>query len=1558
MPKDLLQIKSFNFGIINAIDKSDVPEGGLVNATNVMCDVPGKIRMMGQDKVHDDLNNEISAIITPGYGLFAYRSDFRVSDDEPIESKILAFQNNRGIGFYDIDSTVSLLQLGGLAEQPKPVFYYTSIDGALRVCDANYDNIEGLLEPNLTISDTLLNTNSHIFVKYLKYINKTWFPEGVTYASGSGFSPEEFGFATHDFANNNSGFGLDAYIYPPTVASSITALAADAGATHNLCHQATAGNDDVNTAVTVSHLRAADQGGANVAIHVTHTDDTTATWGADSELKFGVSFSYEGGQESPVTNFAHNGANTGTPIDNDLYSLDVNLYVSTSGWDPRITGINLYYVGKSTGEFVDPLRLMEFHFGSSQYDPPEIRTSDGDKYDASNITIDYDAATGLGVAYNSTAIKIKHEPSLTFSLINEYESDVDTIAASYQTCAIANRRAYIGGVRRYKFDVNTIADEGWQDGQNAGFKQPELSLAQITPELDTIYMSPVDMFDIFPKSMSNTLSIGSNDGEHIIALVEYADRLLQFKQNKLYILLISADHEQIEAEYDYMGIQYPYQVIRTEKGIAWSNVNGCYLYNGETVINLIENKIHKDIKGESKFHIEGWSQFSNNTGMIGYVPISEQLVIFENPEAASTGAAGDAFIYDFKTESWTKGVNVLSSLPKSNIVTNYDNTCMYATLATASTEELVVEQKETESIGVDAYWQLDNCSASSMSTDNDGSRLKIGTTNITDPFFWPDGNDTFIQTVINHINAKQPYAFEFSSPQDGSLRIIRPSNMIDGTYSGALSWDTSGSYGPPTTSAVTIASLTWNVKMRHSLTVVTNELGFFNYNFEIEWVNSGTQWVTGREVYLTSDVVAALAKNTIVSPDRFAEGYISDSARDEPRVKLTYTSGGAVWDGDDALVCNFDLYSRNGDEEGQVFISNSSRETHMVTMSYVNHPRLDGTGTLGRDSNAIINNANDELIVTLADGGDILYTGMMQMPTAVFMREGNTFYGSDGEVSTYFRMTLVGDYSNTFSAGNTYTIAGVESEANHDKANALNISLKVNMVQFQNYNDDDENNVVLLTHVIFAYNEQSSGTQTDNWPWLCNWTTFNTITITTASVATIGQTNIGSVGTPGYYHVIPKRHNSYASASTNNEENPIYSTYSLGIDGQNGNSYNIIKEADTTTNAYEISSEFKSQLDLIHTNSNIKPFGTPSLENINRAEILYDEDGITVTQLSTTISSTGTTSFVLTDTTNLVVGQYLQFLGTLYSTSGAEIVKVTAISDNGTTITVTRAQLGTSALGTITAESATGIFKLNVIKQTTSTTFSIYGGDYRHIFMDNVLFKVNTGLDTNGANAWPDPTVWSVVGYSSYSSPDTTGHYTVVYLNTEESHSDADVGDTALDGNSGSFYTSYENLPIIETSVLKVPGRLTSNSGLPILQMGGMVTRSLEIREFLNTEEYAKKNTKHEILIITPEYDFGAGNQEVRLYKVSMSARLRNGHVSVWYSIDGGEFKLMRNSLGMNDLEPIGKQFSSIDMYFESPTAGIRPITAKRLQLQISGKPGGFELNDISVVFRPKGGVR
>jgi hypothetical protein len=217
VPKALIQIKSFNLGIINAVDESDIPEGGLSNAINIMCDVPGKIRPMGNDRVHSDLSTQIAAFMTPGYGLFSYRSDFRISDDEPLESRILAFQNDKGISFYDIEPTVNLLTFGESNYPVKPDFYYASIDGALRVSDSNFDNI-AYTENLVGQSDAEIDTDSHIFVKYLKFIDKTWFHEDATYHADDGthgYSPDDTGFATHDFASTNSGNGLDAFLLLP-----------------------------------------------------------------------------------------------------------------------------------------------------------------------------------------------------------------------------------------------------------------------------------------------------------------------------------------------------------------------------------------------------------------------------------------------------------------------------------------------------------------------------------------------------------------------------------------------------------------------------------------------------------------------------------------------------------------------------------------------------------------------------------------------------------------------------------------------------------------------------------------------------------------------------------------------------------------------------------------------------------------------------------------------------------------------------------------------------------------------------------------------------------------------------------------------------------------------------------------------------------------------------------------------------------------------------------------------------------------------------------------------
>ena len=934
MPKELLKIDKFNLGIVNAVNELDVPEGGLVSVVNLMSDVPGQLRQMGHDKVHDDLNNSVVGLVSPGYGLFAFRSDYRVSDDSANECKVLAFQDDKGISFYDLDSTPNLLIFGKEeGNEVRPMYYYTSIDGALRVCDSNFNNISYEDDNSL-----ILNKTSHVFVKYLKFIDKTWFHEGATYASGTGNDPLTAGFSTHDFALSNVGKGLDAYIYPPTVGATITALNGSVGTTHNLCHQAAAGANDTDTAVTVAHLDGDTHGGANLAIHVTHTDDN-GNWIADSAIRFGATIVYEGNQESPVTNFQHTGLNAGSTVADDGYSVDINIYASTIGWDPRVIGVNIYQVGDSTGEFIDPLRLAEFYFGKNNLIGPEIRTSDGDVFDSSNLTI------ANKVAYNNTAISIKNPPALSFGILNAYSHDVESMSAIYKTAIVTNRRAYIGGVQRILFDVNNVADVAWQDGQNNSFKQPEIKLATKSPELDTIYISVVDKFDIFPMQVGNILDIGSNDGDSIVSLVEYADRLLKFKKNKLYVINLSQDVEYVESEHDYMGISYPYQVTRTARGIVWGNKNGCYLYNEDGIVNLTELKLHKTkARGADPFIIEGWGAFFGDTGMLGYIPVSEQIICFENALAAGQGANSDAFIYDFKTQSWTKGLGIASPHAKSNIVNNYDNTCLYATLKEAGAEEIEIIVNQPED-GIDSFWQLDNVNATNLLTDPDGSQLLIGSTPITDVIHFSEHNtaQNFSAFLIAAINQKVgPDAFEFEF-NDGSLKIIRPADLIDGTYTGALSWSTSGSLGPPITSAGSIAPASFEFKFNNERSQITSGQTPIRNQHKLILAPKSPAIVNGIESYLGTRAIRSISSQSgSLDSSVMMQNYVSDTIRDKFRIRVVDLSGG-TFDGVSESSIEYDLFSEVGHGFAETYLETDIENNELsILMRHFNAPKTDG----------------------------------------------------------------------------------------------------------------------------------------------------------------------------------------------------------------------------------------------------------------------------------------------------------------------------------------------------------------------------------------------------------------------------------------------------------------------------------------------------------------------------------------------------------------------------------------------------------------------------------------
>ena len=140
----------------------------------------------------------------------------------------------------------------------------------------------------------------------------------------------------------------------------------------------------------------------------------------------------------------------------------------------------------------------------------------------------------------------------------------------------------------------------------------------LDPNLDTILKSPVSQFDCFPSD--NFLEASVNDGESIVELKTFADRILQFKERTLYIINISGDYEFLESKHSFLGITKRYHVTDSENGIIWINRFGCYIYSGEGApTNLSQDKL-SDLT---------WQSFFNENSMVGYIATSMQIVIFK-----------------------------------------------------------------------------------------------------------------------------------------------------------------------------------------------------------------------------------------------------------------------------------------------------------------------------------------------------------------------------------------------------------------------------------------------------------------------------------------------------------------------------------------------------------------------------------------------------------------------------------------------------------------------------------------------------------------------------------------------------------------------------------------------------------------------------------------------------------------------------------------------------------------------------------------------------------------
>ena len=281
--------------------------------------------------------------------------------------------------------------------------------------------------------------------------------------------------------------------------------------------------------------------------------------------------------------------------------------------------------------------------------------SGGESSNAWTAQIEYDFVKGVSrvlasgketdVAFNQHASEyeflVDNDNLLSPNLVDTFTSrtgiskDETGIKSRYKTAVMVGRRMYVGNVK-------TKDEGGVQEVKG-----------------DAMLKSPVNRFDTFPSK--SIVEAAVNDGESIVALEEFADRILQFKQNTLYIINVSQDIEFLEDVYKHKGASQPSAVCKTDYGIAWVNDFGCYLYDGKQVINLIEKGGRQIIKDSE------WQSFATNAPMIGYIPKKRQLLVVDDN---TTTGAGTIFLYDMVTQSWVEGS---SATITSQSLTNFVN---------------------------------------------------------------------------------------------------------------------------------------------------------------------------------------------------------------------------------------------------------------------------------------------------------------------------------------------------------------------------------------------------------------------------------------------------------------------------------------------------------------------------------------------------------------------------------------------------------------------------------------------------------------------------------------------------------------------------------------------------------------------------------------------------------------------------------------------------------------------------------------------------------------------
>ena len=397
-----------------------------------------------------------------------------------------------------------------------------------------------------------------------------------------------------------------------------------------------------------------------------------------------------------------------------------NYGVSDKSWNPRINGFKIYMKDVTEDDASKEFRLFsEVNFNKGRY----TIFAAGD----SELILEQPATGSIATDTSGTHVSVK--PVDTYLSENLF-TEQTIIDAQYRASCVAGRKVYIGNIRQ------------------GGRTYP-----------DRMLRSPVNKFDTFPET--NFIDVAVGDGDEIIALESFGDRLLQYKKKTLYVINISGKSEVLESEYPDAGVSMSSQVVKTNAGIVWVNGQGLWVFDGQRVVNVLRQS-----------HDGGYAVgipvigFDNKTNRVIYTPLT------------SAGILTRWYIYDLELQAYQSFYDG-TLFPHSKSGGNY-----YTNIVNDSDGNMIVGYADGASNTTMNFFKWDSSPGEGLS----GTSLDLWKSKDID-FGSPSVNKKIHKVYVTykcegHSNVEIKYATDGSGDFSGTFSSSKSTNYNADSFTG------------------------------------------------------------------------------------------------------------------------------------------------------------------------------------------------------------------------------------------------------------------------------------------------------------------------------------------------------------------------------------------------------------------------------------------------------------------------------------------------------------------------------------------------------------------------------------------------------------------------------------------------------------------------------------------------------------------------------------------------------------------------------------------------------